>query len=128
MSELRNAFSEYHIERLARKPKRPAYPSFQYCSPLHQALENVGYSLYQGHYAGRYTARCFLVEPTGDFQCKDIGRSIYKPRPLSDEEQAMLERARARWADEPQYVVGRGGNSYPAEFVEMFPYSYGGFR
>ena len=24
-----------------------------------------------------------------------------------------------------QYVVGRGGNSYPAEFVEMYPYTYG---
>ena len=101
MSELR----EYHLERMARKPKRPSYPSFQYCSPLHKALENVGYTLYLGRYEGRYTARCFLVEPTGDYQCKDIGRSIYKPRPLSPENQALLDSARARWASEPQYVV-----------------------
>ena len=26
---------------------------------------------------------------------------------------------------EPHYVIGRGGNTYPAEFVEMHPYSYG---
>jgi len=127
MSELKNEFREYHIERMARKPKRSAYPSFCYGSPLHQALENVGYTLYQGHYAGRYTARCFLVEPTGNYQCKDIGRSLYRHRPLSAENQALLDRARKRWAAEPQYVVGRGGNMYPAEFVEMFPYSYGGW-
>jgi hypothetical protein len=26
-----------------------------------------------------------------------------------------------------RYVRGRGGNFYPAEFVEMFPYTYGGW-
>ena len=29
------------------------------------------------------------------------------------------------WAAEPRYVFGKGGNAYPAEFVEMYPYSYG---
>jgi hypothetical protein len=29
------------------------------------------------------------------------------------------------WASSPRYVRGRGGNSYPAEFIEMYPYSYG---
>jgi hypothetical protein len=29
------------------------------------------------------------------------------------------------WGAEPRYVIGRGGNAYPAEFIEMFPYTYG---
>ena len=29
------------------------------------------------------------------------------------------------WDAEPRYTRGRGGNAYPAEFLEMYPYTYG---
>ena len=29
------------------------------------------------------------------------------------------------WDSRPRYIRGRGGNAYPAEFIEMFPYTYG---
>ena len=31
------------------------------------------------------------------------------------------------WDSRPRYVRGRGGNAYPAEFIEMYPYTYGGW-
>ena len=31
------------------------------------------------------------------------------------------------WDSRPRYVRGRGGNMYPAEFVAMYPYTYGGW-
>jgi hypothetical protein len=29
------------------------------------------------------------------------------------------------WDSRPRYVRGRGGNAYPAEFIEMYPYTFG---
>jgi hypothetical protein len=38
------------------------------------------------------------------------------------------ERDTRGFVGEPRHVRGRGGNSYPTEFVSMHPYTYGGWR
>ena len=89
------------MSRVVRKPNEDC--------ELHQALMNTGYVIYRKNYYlnGMYTGK--VVD-------------YYAPVCDSNEELPGCERD---WSAEPKYVIGRGGNRYPAEFVAMYPYTYG---
>jgi len=77
---------------------------------LHRALMNVGYTMYRRNYYGK--------------DGKDTGKVIdyYAPAIKTNE---IMPGCVRDWSAEPRYVFGRGGNSYPAELEEMYPYTYG---
>ena len=85
-------------------------PVFEDCD-LHRALMNTGYVVYrEAYYAhGKYTGR------VKDYYAPKVDPNWYPPGCVRD------------WAAEPRYTVGRGGNTYPSELVEMYPYTYGRF-
>ena len=76
---------------------------------LHQALINTGYEVRRKNYylKGKYT-----------------GKVVYYYAPAVEPNQYPPGFERD-WSAEPRYTVGRDGNAYPAEFVEMYPYTYG---
>ena len=76
---------------------------------LHKALMNTGYAIRRKNYyiKGRYT-----------------GKVVDYYAPVYNQNEVTLGGVRD-WSSEPRYVRGRGGRMYPAEFVEMFPYTYG---
>jgi hypothetical protein len=79
--------------------------------PLHKALMNVGYEIYRKNYYEKGTGKC-----TG--KVVDYYAPAYDPNKI-------LPGCVRDWSSEPHYVIGRGGNAYPAEFIDMYPYSYG---
>jgi len=106
--------------------------TFLWNSPLRMALDNVGYEVYLSkEWWCDGKRRCFLTEPTTEFPNKDFGKAVAKFSPCCEPLTDLagdLERDTRGFGTEPRYAIGRGGNSYPAEFVEMFPYTYGGWR
>ena len=78
---------------------------------LHKALINTGYEIRRKNYdlKGMYTGKVV------DYYAPVYDLNEVTPGCVRD------------WSAEPRYVRGRGRNSYSAEFVEMYPYSYGGW-
>ena len=76
---------------------------------LHQALMNTGYEIRRKNYYrdGKYTGKVI------DYYVPAFDPNEMPPGCVRD------------WSSEPRYVQGRGGNSYSAESVEMFPSTYG---
>jgi hypothetical protein len=76
---------------------------------LHKALMNTGYEIRGEKYYlnGMYTGEWI------SYYAPAIEANKYPPGFVRD------------WSAEPRYIIGRGGNAYPAEFIEMFPYTYG---
>jgi hypothetical protein len=92
-------------------------------SPLYKALESNGYRLCKSS-DKRY---CFLQAPNAEFaERADYGIAIPMLHSSARWEECKKSK-NGTWAapDLSGYVIGRGGNSYPREFVEMFPYTYG---
>jgi len=67
-------------------------------SDLHIAMENVGYSV------NHLKTTCGI----------DLGYSVFR-----------WDRDVTRKNESPKYVQGKGGKTYPAGFMDMYPYSYG---
>jgi len=75
---------------------------------LHRALKNTGYTIRRKDYYrnGKYTGKV-----------KDYYAPVVEGKQFPDWMQDH--------SAEPRYLRGRGGNMYPAEFVEMYPYTFG---
>ena len=75
---------------------------------LHKALMNTGWKIHRKPYYhnGRYTGRVV------DYYAPVVEGKLF-PDWMRDR------------SAEPRYVRGRGGNSYPAELIEMYPYTFG---
>jgi hypothetical protein len=78
---------------------------------LHRVLMNTGYEVRRENYY---------------INGKDTGKFVDYYKPAYDPNK-MTPGCVRDWSAEPRYVRGRGGYSYPAEFVAMFPYTYGGW-
>ena len=75
---------------------------------LHRALINMGYEVRREnfYFNGRYTGKV---------------KDFYVPT----KEGKQFPGCVRDYSAEPRYIVGRGGNAYPAEFLEMYPYTFG---
>jgi hypothetical protein len=78
--------------------------------PLHEALMNVGYEVYHKD----------IINSQGFDTGED--RCYYAP---AYDPNKMPPGCVRDWSAEPRYVRGLGGNFYPADFVETFPYYKG---
>ena len=75
---------------------------------LHKALKNTGYAIHRKEY-------CPKGKSTG--MVKDVYVPMVEGKQFPD---WMRDRS-----SDPRYIVGRGGRTYPAELIEMYPYTFG---
>jgi hypothetical protein len=98
--------------------------TFDWYSDLRVALHNVGYEVYFSRdFPANGRRRCFLTAPTKEFPSKDIGKSIAKFSPPApyNELAEDYKRDMKGFLPEPRYVIGKGGKSYPEEFIQQHP-------